>query len=178
MKWGALVMAVGYLLLCFGGDQAKPYAIVDGQRYEVQQEHSGSVLDSSDKQWLVADERPDARRSTDFPTDRLSCSRRMARSRKTVAKDAFEPGAERSPFYLALMLIALSLIVIGNGFFKPNISTIVGSFTTRATAAAMPVSRYFTGASTSARSAGRYYARSSSDGLAGGPALPSSSSAC
>ena len=25
---------------------------------------------------------------------------------KTVAKDAFQPGAERSPFYLALMLIA------------------------------------------------------------------------
>ena len=25
------------------------------------------------------------------------------------------------------MLVALSLIVIGNGFFKPNISTIVGS---------------------------------------------------
>jgi proton-dependent oligopeptide transporter, POT family len=46
---------------------------------------------------------------------------------KTVAKGAFEPGAERSPFYLALTLIALSLIVIGNGFFKPNISTIVGS---------------------------------------------------
>ncbi|HET8611893.1 MAG TPA: oligopeptide:H+ symporter, partial [Sphingomonas sp.] len=33
----------------------------------------------------------------------------------------------RSPFYLALMLISLSLIVIGNGFFKPNISTIVGT---------------------------------------------------
>jgi POT family proton-dependent oligopeptide transporter len=46
---------------------------------------------------------------------------------KTVGKDAFQPGAERSPFYHALMLIALSLIVIGNGFFKPNISTIVGS---------------------------------------------------
>jgi POT family proton-dependent oligopeptide transporter len=46
---------------------------------------------------------------------------------KTVAKDAFQPGAERSPFYLTLMLVALSLIVIGNGFFKPNISTIVGS---------------------------------------------------
>ena len=44
-----------------------------------------------------------------------------------MAKDAFKPGAERSPFYLTLMLVALSLIVIGNGFFKPNISTIVGS---------------------------------------------------
>ena len=36
VKWGALVMAAGYLLLCFGGDQAKPYATIGGQRYEVQ----------------------------------------------------------------------------------------------------------------------------------------------
>ena len=55
VKWGALVMAVGYLLLCFGGDQAKPYAMVDGQRYEVQVEQCGSVLDTKEtKQWVVA----------------------------------------------------------------------------------------------------------------------------
>jgi POT family proton-dependent oligopeptide transporter len=55
VKWGALVMAAGYLLLCFGGDQAKPYATIDGQRYEVQVERSGSVLDTKEtKQWVVA----------------------------------------------------------------------------------------------------------------------------
>ena len=48
-------MALGYLLLGFGGDQAKPYAIVDGQRYEVQTQRSGSVLDTKEtKQWVVA----------------------------------------------------------------------------------------------------------------------------
>src|SRR6185312_14705812 len=46
---------------------------------------------------------------------------------KTVAKSGFQSGAERPSFYLTLMLVALSLIVLGNGFFKPNISTIVGS---------------------------------------------------
>src|SRR6185295_10167612 len=34
---------------------------------------------------------------------------------------------ERSPFYTFLLLIGLALVVIGNGFFKPNISTMVGS---------------------------------------------------
>ena len=53
VKWGALVMAVGYLLLCFGGDQAKPYATVDGQRYEVQVERSGSVLDTKDTKQMA-----------------------------------------------------------------------------------------------------------------------------
>jgi POT family proton-dependent oligopeptide transporter len=126
VKWGALVMAVGYLLLCFGGHQAKPYATIDGQRYEVQVERSGSVLDTKEtKQWVVANGQnltihglPDGSVQLVAPNGQVA---------KTVAKEAFNPGAERSPFYMTLMLVALSLIVIGNGFFKPNISTIVGS---------------------------------------------------
>ena len=39
----------------------------------------------------------------------------------------FSAGAEGSAFYTTLLLFALSMIVIGNGFFKPNISTIVGA---------------------------------------------------
>src|SRR6478735_10235774 len=35
VKFGALVMAVGYFTLAFGGSPAKPYAKIDGQRYEV-----------------------------------------------------------------------------------------------------------------------------------------------
>ena len=126
VKWGALVMAVGYLLLCFGGDQAKPYALVDGQRYEVQVQRGGSVLDTKDmKQWVVADgHRLVIHGLPDGSVQLISENGKVA---KTVTKDAFKPGAERSPFYLTLMLVALSLIVIGNGFFKPNISTIVGS---------------------------------------------------
>jgi POT family proton-dependent oligopeptide transporter len=126
VKWGALVMAVGYLLLCFGGDQAKPYAVVDGQRYEVQVERGGALLDSKEtKQWVIADgQRLTIHGLPDGSVQLLANNGQVA---KTVAKNAFEPGAERSPFYLTLMLVALSLIVIGNGFFKPNISTIVGS---------------------------------------------------
>jgi proton-dependent oligopeptide transporter, POT family len=126
VKWGALVMAVGYLLLCFGGAPARPYAVVDGQRYEVQVEHGGSLLDSTaTKQWVVYNGQPlTIHGLPDGSVQLLADNGQVA---KTVAKGAFEPGAERSPFYLALTLIALSLIVIGNGFFKPNISTIVGS---------------------------------------------------
>ncbi|HEV8406329.1 MAG TPA: MFS transporter, partial [Sphingomicrobium sp.] len=126
VKWGALVMAAGYLLLCFGGDQAKPYANIEGQRYEVQVERGGSLLDSTDtKQWVVANgQRLTIHGLSDGSVQLVSDNGQVA---KTIAKDAFQPGATRSPFYLTLMLVALSLIVIGNGFFKPNISTIVGS---------------------------------------------------
>ena len=126
VKWGALVMAAGYLLLCFGGDQAKPYAMVEGHRYEVQTDRGGSLLDSTDtKQWVVANgQRLTIHGLPDGSVQLLGPNKQVAR---TVAKNDFQPGADRSPFYLTLMLVALSLIVIGNGFFKPNISTIVGS---------------------------------------------------
>jgi POT family proton-dependent oligopeptide transporter len=126
VKWGALVMAAGYLLLCFGGDQAKPYATIDGQRYEVQVDRGKSLLDSTDtKQWVVANgQKLQIHGMPDGSVQLLSPTGQVA---TTVAKQDFQPGAERSPFYLTLMLFALSLIVIGNGFFKPNISTIVGS---------------------------------------------------
>jgi proton-dependent oligopeptide transporter, POT family len=126
VKWGALVMALGYLLLCFGGDQAKPYAVVGGQRYEVQVERGGSLLDTKEtKQWVVANgQRMTIHGLPDGSVQLVGDNGQVAR---TVAKNDFQPGAERSPFYLTLMLVALSLIVIGNGFFKPNISTIVGS---------------------------------------------------
>ena len=126
VKWGAIVMAVGYLMLCFGGDQAKPYATIDGQRYEVQVDRGASVLDTkATKQWVIADgQRLSIHGMPDGSVELIGNDGQVA---KTIAKDAFQPGAERSPFYLSLMLVALSLIVIGNGFFKPNISTIVGT---------------------------------------------------
>ena len=40
---------------------------------------------------------------------------------------SFESGADRNPLYVTIMLLALSMVSIGNGFFKPNISTIVGT---------------------------------------------------
>jgi proton-dependent oligopeptide transporter, POT family len=130
VKWGALVMAVGYLLLCFGGQEAKPYATIDGQRYDVQVERSGSVLDTKEtRQWVVADgQQLTIHGMPDGSVQLLAANGAVS---KTITKDAFQPGAERSPFFLTLMLVALSLIVIGNGFFKPNISTIVGSLYAR-----------------------------------------------
>jgi POT family proton-dependent oligopeptide transporter len=44
-----------------------------------------------------------------------------------LPQGALEPGAEHDPLTIAIMLVALSLISVGNGFFKPNISTIVGT---------------------------------------------------
>src|SRR5258708_1248901 len=36
VKFGAILMAIGYLTLAFGGQPSKPYACIERQRYEVQ----------------------------------------------------------------------------------------------------------------------------------------------
>src|SRR3954466_9537858 len=41
VKFGAILMSLGYFTLCFGGPVSKPIAAIDGQRYEVQIEQSG-----------------------------------------------------------------------------------------------------------------------------------------
>ena len=126
VKWGAIVMAVGYFMLCFGGQQAKPYATIDGQRYDVTVERSGSLLGADDgKQYVTINGQPLTIHGQ--PDGSIQLVAPNGQVAQTVAKEAFAPGAERSPFYVSLMLVALSLVVIGNGFFKPNISTIVGN---------------------------------------------------
>ena len=44
-----------------------------------------------------------------------------------IAKSAYKFDAERSPLAVILLFVSLGLIIVGNGYFKPNISTIVGS---------------------------------------------------
>src|SRR3954466_12924786 len=43
VKFGAIMMALGYFILCFGGSGAKPFATIDGQRYEVIVEGKGDA---------------------------------------------------------------------------------------------------------------------------------------
>jgi POT family proton-dependent oligopeptide transporter len=121
VKFGAILMSLGYFTLCFGGDAAKPYAMVDGQRYEVQVQGTGDAK----AQYLIAGtQRLQIRGNEDKSVSLLAPGGAEVRH---VAPGAFSSEGERSNFYTMLMLIALSMVTIGNGFFKPNISTIVGS---------------------------------------------------
>lgn len=119
VKFGAIMMAVGYFILCFGGEAAKPYATIDGTRYEV-------VVEGADKQQFVVDgtAKLAIKGNDDGSVSLTAADGSVAR---TVPKGAFEPGADRDATFIAIMLIGLSAITVGNGFFKPNISTMVGS---------------------------------------------------
>src|SRR4029079_16330892 len=43
VKFGAILMSLGYLTLCFGGESAKPFATFDDQRYEVSVQGTGDA---------------------------------------------------------------------------------------------------------------------------------------
>lgn len=121
VKFGAVVMSLGYFLLCFGGPTATPYALLDGQRYAVTVEGTGDA-----KQQFITEGGERLRiKGNDDST--VSFLRADGSEAKRLPNDRFEAKGERNPFYTALALVALGMITLGNGFFKPNISTIVGS---------------------------------------------------
>lgn len=126
VKFGALVMAVGYFTLAFGGSPAKPFATIAGQKYEVVIDHfvDRPTSDPQEARYLVVHGKRLLIRGNEDGSISLLDGPTEA---KRLPKGAMEAGAERNSLTLAIMLIALSLISVGNGFFKPNISTIVGS---------------------------------------------------
>jgi proton-dependent oligopeptide transporter, POT family len=121
VKFGALMMATGYFILCFGGDAAKPFATIDGQRYEVMVEGKGDAK----QQFITAEgQKLEIKGNEDKSISLLGGDGREVRK---VDASNFESGAVRSDFFIAIMLLGLTMVTVGNGFFKPNISTIVGS---------------------------------------------------
>lgn len=126
VKFGAIVMAAGYFTLAFGGSPAKPYATIDGQRYEVVVDHfvDRPSSDPHEARFIVDHGQKLQIRGNDDGSMSLLNN---GQEQRHLAKGSFDFGGDRDPMTLAIMLIALSLISVGNGFFKPNISTIVGT---------------------------------------------------
>ena len=88
VKFGAIVMAIGYFTLAFGGSPAKPYATIDGQRYEV-------VVDNFVDR---PTQRPAARRATSSTTARScrSAATRTGRSRCSTMATERASGCRRA----------------------------------------------------------------------------------
>jgi POT family proton-dependent oligopeptide transporter len=126
VKFGAIIMALGYFTLAFGGSPAKPYATIAGQRYEVVVDNfvDRPTSDPAEARYLIDNGKKLQIRGNEDNSISLLDNGVEARR---LPEGALQPGAERNPLTLAIMLIALSLISVGNGFFKPNISTIVGT---------------------------------------------------
>lgn len=125
VKFGALVMAAGYFTLAFSGEPARPYALVDGQRVAIAVEnfHDGPTSDAREARYLLLDGHRYVMRGN--ADGSLSLLERGVEARR-LAPGQFAAGGEQSALHIAILLVALSLISVGNGFFKPNIATVVG----------------------------------------------------
>lgn len=123
VKMGAIIMCVGYLGLCFGGEQAKPVFIYGEKTYDVQVSQNA---DGASIQSVVTPAGIYAIKGNEDGSITLQGSDGSVLP-QTIAKGQYKADAQRDPFWVSVMLLALSLVVVGNGFFKPNISTIVGT---------------------------------------------------
>lgn len=122
VKFGAILMSLGYAVLCFSstGGAAKPYAIIEGTRYEVTVEGTGEA-----RKQYVTDHGATLRiKGNEDKT--VSLLREDGSEARHVPAGGFEAGGERNPLYTFLLITGLAFVTVGNGFFKPNISTIVG----------------------------------------------------
>ena len=126
IKFGAILMALGYFTLAFGGQAAKPYAQVNGQRYEVVVDNfvDRPTSDPNEARYIVDNGQKLQIRGNDDGSVSLMNGGQEA---KKLPKGTVEFGGERDTLTVTIMLLALSMVSVGNGFFKPNISTIVGT---------------------------------------------------
>jgi POT family proton-dependent oligopeptide transporter len=123
VKFGAIMMSVGYLVLCLSstGGPAKPFATIEGQRYEVTVQGSGDAK----KQFVT--QNGQALQIKGNEDKSVSLVGAQGQEVRKIAPGGFVAEGQRSPLYTFLLITGLALVVVGNGFFKPNISTIVGS---------------------------------------------------
>ena len=122
VKFGAILMSLGYVVLCLSssGGAAKPFALIDGQRYEV------TVSGAGDARKQYVSDQGAALQIKGNEDKSISLLRADGSEARRIAPGKFEPGGERSALFTFFLILGLALVTVGNGFFKPNIATIVG----------------------------------------------------
>ena len=121
VKTGAILMSIGYMMLAFtGGDAAKPFVTIENHRYEVQVEKRGD----ENTQYLVQN---GVRHRIIGNEDRsITIEGATAGIPATVPDGHYNFDGERNPLSVILLFVSLAIIIIGNGYFKPNITNILG----------------------------------------------------
>ncbi len=125
VKLGAVLMSVGYFMLCLGGENAKPYLDYNGAHHEVTVEHRTVEGKKTEVDFVTLDGVKYEVAGNEG--DALKLEAADGTGTKLLAKETYRFDGKRNRFWVQIMFLALSCVIVGNGFFKPNISTIVGS---------------------------------------------------
>ncbi len=126
VKFGAILMAIGYFGLCFGGKQAEPKMEIDGKQYNITVPSADAKTEEEKKQIVDIDSSKFRVFGQEDGTIKL-VPLDAGQQERVLAKGTFKFDGKRDPFWVNVMFLALACIIVGNGFFKPNISTMVGT---------------------------------------------------
>ncbi|MEQ1619436.1 MAG: peptide MFS transporter [Terricaulis sp.] len=122
VKLGALLMAVGYFGLTAQGPTATESITLGGATYRVE-----TVFNANDEAVSAAIDSAGGRHVIGAAgAGGLTFQNPNAEIPAAVAKHGYVKTVDRNPLFFSLNMLSLALIIIGTGFFKPNISTMVG----------------------------------------------------
>jgi POT family proton-dependent oligopeptide transporter len=123
VAFGALLLVAGHLTMAVEGRPATQTLTYQGARYDFAAEGRGANREVK----LMVAGKPHAVTATatgDFAIKDLAADAPLP---SILPKGQYQLGvADRDPLYVNIFYLALSLIIVGVGFLKPNISTIVG----------------------------------------------------
>jgi POT family proton-dependent oligopeptide transporter len=119
---GAVLLVMGHFGMAFEGSGSKQYVDVAGSSYEVVTEGRGEDR----KLFLTA---PTGGRSAlTFSGEAMTLENGAAVGLPaTVPTGGFQTRTVQDPLFVQILFLSLSLIIVGVGFLKANISTIVGA---------------------------------------------------
>ncbi len=123
IAFGALLLVAGHFMMTAEGPTARQFLAYEGQNYEIQITGQGAaresrlIVEGESYGFGVADN------GTGISIQGLPAASPLP---AVIPSDAFVTVEERNGFFVGIFYLALSLIIMGVGFLKPNISSIVG----------------------------------------------------
>ncbi len=126
IMFGAILLVMGHGLMAFEGTPATQNLTYAGQSYEVQIEGRGEARETR----LMVDGQPYAYTSGEDGLTITDLAPGGALP-TVLPTGSYELTSERDPMGVNVFYLALSLIIMGVGFLKPNISTLVGQLYTK-----------------------------------------------
>ena len=122
VAFGALLLVAGHMTMAVEGKPATQSLTYAGQTYEVQVQ--GRMEDRTAR--LMVAGRPYEFRAAESGGLEIAGLPANAALPVVLAKDSYKMETKTDPFGKNAFYLAVSLIIMGVGFLKPNISTIVG----------------------------------------------------
>ena len=127
VRFGAAMMAIGYFVLAVGGQPSQAWLAFDGTHHavEVPHFHDGPTTATGEQRYVMLN----GQRLTihGMADGGIALNAPDGHVARTLPSGGFTEGADQDKTMVAILLMALAMISVGNGFFKPNISTMVGA---------------------------------------------------